>query len=903
MAAPAPEGAPRVEGNRVEIQRSAGVEEWFVNGPVGVEQGFTLAEALLKGEAGDLVLELRVAGDLTPSIVDGAVALRSSDRRTALWYTGLFAEDADGRELASWMDVEGQTIRIHVEEGSAAYPIRIDPVVTETAELVPTDAAPGKKFGTAVAIDGDTAVVSARESVYVFARVGGVWSQQAKLTSGVPDDYFGHAVAIKGNTILVGAFGGTTGAVYVFGRSGTLWTQESMLQTTSGTAVSYFGVSVALSPDGTTAVIGAVTLNPGSPYYGPGAAYVFVRSGGVWAEQAKLTATPPRTQDGFGADVAIDGDTVIVGQVDLDTTHDVNAVNVFVRSGSTWTLQTKLSSNLNTGHNDSFGSSVSLSGDALAVGAPDDNYDSFNTYSSGAVYIFQRSGGVWTQQSKLQGKIQAGHFSKVALAGELLIVGEYVGTSNFSNVPLASAYVYLRSGAAWTLQSTLRSTGIWQQDMFGWAVSLSGGTAIIGAFNTHYTTEYGAAFTYKVPASNGSSCAAASDCIGQSCVDGVCCDTACGGGVLDCQACNLPGSKGTCTIASAGTACRPVAGGCDVAESCDGASPSCPQDAFVAAATPCRPSAGQCDVAEACSGGVAACPGDTFLSNGTSCDDSNPCTLSDACQNGACKSGLPVVCVAPDQCHDAGTCDPATGQCAAPPKVDGSGCNDGNPCTLVDVCQVGVCVAGPPLVCLPLDACHQAGTCDPATGVCSNPASPDTTVCDDGSACTAVDRCQAGVCVGGDLVVCAPLDECHVAGSCAKETGQCSNPAKANGTPCSEGACQGGTCVSETSSSTGSGDTGAASTATSSSGTSGSGGSGETSSSGGLGGASSTGASGGASSSGSGDASSAGGCGCRMSEAPEEGGWILCLGALLASARRRERRAAPRRSARSGERG
>ncbi|HVU52271.1 MAG TPA: HYR domain-containing protein [Polyangia bacterium] len=221
----------------------------------------------------------------------------------------------------------------------------------------------------------------------------------------------------------------------------------------------------------------------------------------------------------------------------------------------------------------------------------------------------------------------------------------------------------------------------------------------------------------------GSPCTSTAQCASGLCVDGVCCGladptaTSCG----QCQACNVPGSLGTCT-ATAG-----------------------------------------------------------------SCSDGNACTQNDTCQNGACVGGAPIACAASDQCHVAGTCDPATGTCSSPAAPNGTACSDGNACTQTDSCQAGVCVGGSPVTCAPSDQCHVAGACNPATGTCSSPAAPNGTACSDGNACTLGDSCQAGTCVGSTPVTCAPSDQCHVAGTCNPTTGACSNPPVANGTACNDG--------------------------------------------------------------------------------------------------------------------
>src|SRR6266403_1330011 len=210
---------------------------------------------------------------------------------------------------------------------------------------------------------------------------------------------------------------------------------------------------------------------------------------------------------------------------------------------------------------------------------------------------------------------------------------------------------------------------------------------------------------------------------------------------------------------------------------------------------------------DACNTGTCATDGltkscvATPKTDGTSCDDGNACTESDSCQSGIC-AGNSVTCTASDQCHDAGTCDPQTGTCSNPAKPSGTSCSDGNACTGADAndgdyCDAdGQCVPGAPVLCTASDQCHDAGTCDPQTGTCSDPAKPSGTSCSDGNACSGADggdRCDAnGQCVPGAAVVCSAPDQCHDAGTCNPQTGACSHPAKPSGTSCSDGdACTG----------------------------------------------------------------------------------------------------------------
>ena len=193
------------------------------------------------------------------------------------------------------------------------------------------------------------------------------------------------------------------------------------------------------------------------------------------------------------------------------------------------------------------------------------------------------------------------------------------------------------------------------------------------------------------------------------------------------------------------------------------------------------------------------------VADGEVCNDGDLCTQVDSCQSGACAGGSPVVCAAPDACHDPGICDPNSGNCEnAPLKPDGTPCDDGNPCTQVDNCQSGTCVGGAPPDCAATDACHDPGTCNPATGACEAGApKPDGTQCDDTNACTQVDSCQAGACVGTSPVICTAADACHDPGTCIPATGTCEAGApKPDGTQCDDtngctqvDSCQTGACV------------------------------------------------------------------------------------------------------------
>jgi hypothetical protein len=187
--------------------------------------------------------------------------------------------------------------------------------------------------------------------------------------------------------------------------------------------------------------------------------------------------------------------------------------------------------------------------------------------------------------------------------------------------------------------------------------------------------------------------------------------------------------------------------------------------------------------------------------DGSGCSDGDACSLTDVCVIGACLATNPVICAGSDGCHIAGTCDSASGLCSNPSKPDGTTCNDNNACTQSDTCQGGSCAGSNPVICASSDQCHIAGSCDVTTGTCSNPSKSDGSACTDGNACTQSDTCQNGACTGSNPIVCSASDQCHVAGTCDATNGTCSNPSKNDGSSCNDGnactqsdTCQSGTC-------------------------------------------------------------------------------------------------------------
>ena len=439
--------------------------------------------------------------------------------------------------------------------------------ITQQAYLKAANPGAGDEFGISVAASGDTVVVGAREedssssgvnsipneaapdagAAYVFVRSGSTWTQQAYLKASNPGagDWFGWEVAISGNTVVVAAVyedssssgvnstpneaAPFAGAAYVFTRSGTTWTQQAYLKASNPGAYDRFGWGVAASGD--TVVVGAfgedsssssVNIIPNEAAPDAGAAYVFVRSGSTWTQQAYLKAANPGAGDEFGWRVAASGNTVVVGARGEDSSSSgvnatpndaasaAGAAYVFTGRNGLWTQQAYLKAS-NPEAGDEFGTIVAVSGDTIVVGA---HYEDSSTSEvnaipnerapqAGAAYVFRRllnAAGrpFWTQEAYLKASnagVSDMFGSSVAIDGTTIVVGasgEYSSSSGVNCVPneaavyAGAAYVFRRGLTLggrpfWTQEAYLKASNPGAEDRFGWNVAVSGTTVIIGA--------------------------------------------------------------------------------------------------------------------------------------------------------------------------------------------------------------------------------------------------------------------------------------------------------------------------------------------------------------------------------------------------------------------------------------
>jgi len=390
-------------------------------------------------------------------------------------------------------------------------------------------------------VNGDQADNSVQSgAVYVFTRTGDVWSQQAYLKASNPGsaDNFGYSVALAGDTLAVGAPGEgsnatglngdqadnsaqSAGAVYVFTRIGGVWSQQAYLKASNTDAGDEFGIAVALQ--GETLAVGARMEDSNATgidgnqmdnsLQNGGAVYVFTRTAGVWTQQAYLKAS--YLGGAFGSSLALAGDTLAVGapgewgaatgvngnEAD-NTAPDAGAVYVFTRTAGVWSQQAYVKAS-NTDAGDRFGEGLGLDGDTLVVGAPFEasvangvNGDQIDNSapSAGAVYVFTRTAGVWSQQAYVKASnagTNQNFGGSVGLLGDVIAVGSSLEDSNGtginsdqgnSNAPNSGAvYLFTRSGGVWTQKDYLKASNSNAGDEFGRSVALSGDSLAVGA--------------------------------------------------------------------------------------------------------------------------------------------------------------------------------------------------------------------------------------------------------------------------------------------------------------------------------------------------------------------------------------------------------------------------------------
>jgi hypothetical protein len=495
--------APRVSANRVAYARGRGLEEWYANGPLGLEQGFDVNSRPAAGR-GPLTLSMTVSTPSRRRLEHGRVAIGS------LRYGGLSVTDFHGHPVPARLRLRGRRLEIRVDDRLAAYPLRIDPFVQQ-AEFTASDGSAGDAFGASIAATGDTLVAIAPfrkaagteaspGAAYVFERPASGWAnatESAVLTlskrQGAPA-----AVAIEGDTIAVGAFShdaGTNkaqGAAYVFVKPAKGWQDAQAtaeLTAADGTAGDALGSSVGISGD--TIVAGA----PAAPLRGGasgGAAYVFVKPGGGWKDETqtgKLTGSDSAASDQFGRAVAVSGDRILVGAQGHASggMMQQGAAYVYAKPAGGWT-DSQESAQLtvaDVGGGAALGSSVAIAGPTAVVGAP------MRRSQVGAAYVFVEPAGGWpsTPDASPTAELSASDGAAgdlfgfaVAISGDRIAVGA-PQPPGVDVMKAGALYVFTKPAGEWrstTQDEKLTAADGAATDALGGAVA-SRGSVVFGA--------------------------------------------------------------------------------------------------------------------------------------------------------------------------------------------------------------------------------------------------------------------------------------------------------------------------------------------------------------------------------------------------------------------------------------
>lgn len=798
---------PRRDADGAVTYPHADFDEWYRNGPLGIEQGFTiraLPSCAARGEP--LVIRLRfsaVEGSIAEVSEDGRAALLSTPGQRRLHYTDAFARDAAFVEQGVRISND-PALALVIDASHAQLPLTVDPLGWDIRELLESNIFPGgapwaeQLFGQALGVSDRTLIVGApgdstqawaAGAAYVFTRapnndpgLGRRWEPQQKLQAadGARADSFAAAVAVSGDLALVGApndddNGSDTGAAYLFVRSGASWRQLQKLVPTDASAGSHFGASVAIS--GGTVVVGAPAQASGA-FAEVGAAYVYGRASSTWALQRKFTPDKALVQTGlhFGAAVAAASTTVAIGRDNVNK----GGVDWFTRTGATWsTTSSTLSSSV--AH---FGSALSMDENLTVIGAFG---DATKGAEAGAVTTVRTTAPtkILAQVTAPDGVARDRFGFAVSLAESRLLVGA-PGAGVDCAQDAGKVYVFTWDGSAW-VNPQKRVDPTWfdcasgcgtpppppesyptntaygpQAQRLGMAVAavenaiLSGGPGR-SEYKCLGTAKTGAVIEEEYLLSNASPCTSADQCFSGYCVEGVCCKSACSGPCRSClaelkdPALSFGGDwvTGVCGEVKAGTDPK---NGCTASGTFCGSGDECSGYGSCVAGHP---------FGTACGPTTADCLTQTTIGSNYACSNFQcvpfftlDCAPGYSCKNGHCNSG----CSAAADCAPGYEC--SMGVCKL---------GEGAACQLDDQCSSGVCDSGKCCVPSPLYGCLT-----PPGEACTSDAQCFTGHCADGVCCDTACDGPCRVCaLPGSVGTCtaASNDPADPAGSCAPEGG------------------------------------------------------------------------------------------------------------------------------------
>jgi trimeric autotransporter adhesin len=480
--------------------------------------GLTVSGGELAPAFGSSSHEYRVR---VPLLVDKAEITATVPEGSTLEFDGERAPSG-AAWTTSHLDVGAeQTVQLALSTEFASnnrYALTLERSNVQEAYVKASNPDADDNFGYSLAVSGNTMVVGAPNedsavpgeptsnaaidsgAAYVFVRRDGQWMQQDYLKAAQPEDnaFFGISVAISGDTIAVGCprsdlWGTTsarTGGVYVFTRQGGRWSEQTRLAVPDSAAQDGFGMAIALQGD--RLVVGAPYESSGAQL--SGALYVFERSGTDWSDGTKLKAMQPSVDAMLGFSVALDGDTLVSGAVEdsqLDPSRGgPGFAIVFERDGTRYVEREQLRAPQPIDAA-TFGFSVALLGDTLAIGAP--RAALVRDTPPGEVHVFERQGGRWSSTATVKGHLPVrsnGFGGSIALAGSLLLVGSTLDTTVVredgmvvdSNLMTGSAFVFERRGAEWPQVAFMKASNASPQANFGAKVAAADETIAVSSY-------------------------------------------------------------------------------------------------------------------------------------------------------------------------------------------------------------------------------------------------------------------------------------------------------------------------------------------------------------------------------------------------------------------------------------
>ncbi len=401
------------------------------------------------------------------------------------FFVGLTLADLGlGIESGSFT-VGGQTIDWSVSTAPATA------TVSAMREATLTNSA---GFGSAVAIDGDTAVIGAEAdnsnagAAYVYILSNTVWTFQQKLTApdGMPDDVFGSQLDIEGDRLVIAAPGdnegdspiGAAGAIYVFNRSGSTWSFIEKIVSPDPGDADGFGYAVSISGD--VLLVGEPYDNGG--YSDSGAVFAYTWNSGTtsWDYDERLTPGDPSIYGFFGYSIWLEGDQALIGS--YGNSNYIGAVYAFENQSNTWTQTQKLTASDGEAL-DSFGYSVDGHGDFAVVGALNDSTYDVADYH-GSAYCFERIDGVWSESQKLlPAEMPAGaeFGASVAISDSFIAIGAQFESTQAEYAGAVYAFSRGYSCPGYLERLRIASSAPAVLDTYGNSVALDGNTLIVGA--------------------------------------------------------------------------------------------------------------------------------------------------------------------------------------------------------------------------------------------------------------------------------------------------------------------------------------------------------------------------------------------------------------------------------------